>query len=86
MRRRIVAWLVAFLVIFNLGYVFHEIVAHDFMAERIGEITRSSYIIPLIALSFAVYVAILVYLYPIFLAYNEPRWGPITIGACGWEA
>ena len=43
MKTRIVAWLVAFLVIFNLGYVFHEIIVHDFMIERIGAITRSSY-------------------------------------------
>lgn len=48
-------------VIFNLGYVFHEIVAHDFMVERIGAITRTNYIIPLIALSFVIYVAILVW-------------------------
>lgn len=81
MKTRIVAWLVAFLVIFNLGYVFHEIVAHDFMVQRIGAITRSSYIIPLIALSFALYVAILVYLYPIFLAFYQKRWHPIAIGA-----
>ena len=81
MKTRIVAWLVAFLVIFNLGYIFHEIVVHDFMATRIGAITRSSYIIPLIALSFALYVAILVYLYPIFLAFYRHRWHPIAIGS-----
>jgi hypothetical protein len=80
-KTRIVAWLVTFLVIFNLGYVFHEIVVHDFMAERIGAITRSSYIIPLIAISFAIYVGILVYLYPIFLAYYRDRWNRIAIGA-----
>jgi hypothetical protein len=78
---RIVAWLVAFLVIFNLGYVFHEIVVHDFLTARIGAIARSSYVIPLIALSFALYVAILVYLYPIFLAYYGHRWHPIAVGA-----
>ena len=81
MKTRIVAWLVAFLVIFNLGYLFHEILAHDFMTARIGAITRSSYIIPLIALSFALYVAILVYLYPIFLTYYQHRWHPIAIGS-----
>jgi hypothetical protein len=81
LKTRIVAWLVAFLVIFNLGYVFHEIVVHDFMAQRIGDITRSSYIIPLIAVAFALYVAILIYLYPIFLAYYGDRWHPVAIGA-----
>ena len=81
MKHRIAAWLVAFLVIFNLGYVFHEILVHDFMTTRIGAISRDSYIIPLIALSFALYVAILVYLYPIFLAYYRHRWHPIAIGA-----
>ena len=80
MKTRIVAWLVAFLVIFNLGYVFHEIIVHDFMVARIGAISRTSYIIPLIALSFAIYVAILVYLYPIFLAYYRNR-HPVAIGA-----
>ena len=81
MKTRFVAWAVAYLVIFNLGYVFHEIVAVDFMVARIGAITRSSYIIPLIAVSFALYIAILVYLYPIFLAYYRNRWGPIAIGS-----
>ena len=81
MKTRLVAWFAAFFVIFNLGYVFHEIVAHDLMTARIGAITRSSYIIPLIALSFAIYVAILVYLYPIFLAFYRNRVGPVAIGA-----
>jgi hypothetical protein len=80
-KTRIVAWLVTFLVIFNLGYVFHEIVAHDFMAQRIGDLTRSSYIIPLIAVSFALYVAILTYLYPIFDAFYGQRRHPVAIGA-----
>jgi len=76
-----VAWFVAFFVIFNLGYVFHEIVAHDFFQREIGQITRPAYIIPFIALSFAIYVAILVYLYPIFLEHYRDRWSPVAIGA-----
>jgi hypothetical protein len=80
-KTRIAAWLLAFVVIFNLGYVFHEIVVHDFLVARIGSITRSSYIIPLIAISFALYVAILVYLYPIFLGHYRHKWHPVAIGA-----
>ena len=46
---------VTFVIIFNLGYVFHEIIMIDFFREHIGAIQRDSYIIPLIALAFVLY-------------------------------
>lgn len=43
--------LLTFIVIFNLGYVFHEVIMFDFFKEKIGAIQRKTYIIPLIALA-----------------------------------
>lgn len=79
--RRIVAWMVVFLVIFNLGFIFHEIIAADFFARNIGHLTRERYIIPLVALSFAVYSAYLVYLYPMFYERYADRLGSLAAGA-----
>jgi hypothetical protein len=46
----LIGGLVTFAVIFNLGYVFHEIIIGNFFREHIGSIQRETYIIPLIAL------------------------------------
>lgn len=81
MKKYILPWLAAFLVIFNLGYVFHEIIVRDFFKSTIGGITREAYIIPLVALSFLLYTAILTYLYPIFYAYYKGKLGAIQAGA-----
>ena len=80
MKKYLYSWLSAFLVIFNLGYVFHEILARDFFVKNIGEISRESYIIPYIALSFMFYVAILVYIFPMFYAKYSSKYSPTKIG------
>jgi hypothetical protein len=65
---------VAFLVIFNLGYVFHEIIMGDFFKEQIGELQREAYIIPLIALAFICYTAFQAYLLPIYFYYTSRQY------------
>jgi hypothetical protein len=73
----ILGGLVTFIIIFNLGYVFHEIVAGSFFKEQIGPIQRESYIIPLIALAFVLYVLFQVYFLPIYFVYASKNyhWG-----------
>jgi hypothetical protein len=62
---------VSFFVIFNLGYVFHEIVMGDFFKRTIGEIQRESYIIPLIAIAFFCYTVFQAYFLPIYFSYTS---------------
>src|SRR4051812_48034780 len=64
-----------FLVLFNLGYVFHEPLFGAWFQRQEAAIVRESFIIPLIAVAFICYALILAYLYPIYLAYygGEPR-------------
>lgn len=64
-----------FLVLFNLGYVFHEPLFGAWFQQQEAAIARESFIIPLIALAFICYSLILAYLYPIYIAYygGEPR-------------
>lgn len=81
MKKYILAWLASFLVIFNAGYVFHEIIAAGFFKTHIAGITREAYIIPLVALSFALYTAILTYLYPIFYEYYKHKLSPYAAGS-----
>jgi len=65
----------AFLVIFNLGYVFHEIVMGDFFKSTIGELQRESYIIPLIAIAFICYTAFQAYMLPVYFEYTHRHYG-----------
>ena len=67
----------AFFIVFNLGYVFHEIAMGDFFKANIGEIQRSAYIIPLIALAFVLYVIFQAYFFPIYYEYASKKysWG-----------
>ncbi|MDP4246560.1 MAG: hypothetical protein Q8932_12005 [Bacteroidota bacterium] len=69
--------LITFIIIFNLGYVFHEIIAGPFFKEQIGPIQRESYIIPLIALAFLLYVSFQAYFLPIYFHFTSERyhWG-----------
>jgi hypothetical protein len=67
--------LVTFIVIFNLGYVFHEILMGDFFRETIGPIQRESYIIPLIALAFAIYTVIQAYFLHVFYYFSKSSYG-----------
>ncbi len=51
----LIGGLTTFVILFNLGYVFHEIIMGDFFREHIGAIQREVYIIPLIALVFILF-------------------------------
>ena len=68
---------VTFAIIFNLGYVFHEIIMGPFFKEQIGSIQRESYIIPLIALAFILYIIFQAYFLPVYLDYASKHynWG-----------
>src|SRR5689334_12961136 len=68
---------VTYVVIFNLGYVFHEILMGDFFKANLAGIQREAYIIPLIALAFALYVAFQAYFLPIYFEYTSKKyqWG-----------
>ncbi|OFW29492.1 MAG: hypothetical protein A3H97_01015 [Acidobacteria bacterium RIFCSPLOWO2_02_FULL_65_29] len=58
-----------FVVLFNLGYVFHELVAGPWLMRQEAAIARDQFIIPLIALAFIAYSLVLAYLFPIYLYY-----------------
>lgn len=95
-KRLILGAIVAFIVIFNLGYVFHEIVAASFLRAGMGPgVQRSHYLIPVIALAFALYVTLLALAYPVaHLYFSVTRgWSRVATGAllglfCGflWDA
>ena len=95
-KRLVVGAIAAFAVIFNLGYVFHEIVAASFLRAGFGPgVQRSHYIIPVIGLAFAIYVTLLALAYPVaHLYFSTGRgWSRVATGAllglfCGflWDA
>lgn len=66
---------VTFVLIFNLGYVFHEITMGGFFKEQIGGIQREAYIIPLIAVAFVLYTAFQAYFLPIYFEYASKKYG-----------
>ena len=68
---------VTFAVIFNLGYVFHEVIAGNFFKEHIGLIQREGYIIPFIAIAFVLYVIFQAYFLHIYYTYTaaQYKWG-----------
>ena len=78
-RTLLAAALAAFVVIFNLGYVFHELLLHGWVQEQLGGVARAEYIVPLVALAFAAYVVILSYLYPMFRR-AHPAWSAARAG------
>ena len=65
--------LVTFIIIFNLGYVFHEIIAGNFFKEHIGPIQRDEYIIPLIAIAFILYAIFQSYFLHVFYTYTKTK-------------
>ena len=67
--------LATFIIIFNLGYVFHEIIMGKFFAEHIGALQRDAYIIPLIALAFVLYIAFQAYFLPIYYEFTSKQYG-----------
>lgn len=56
----------AFTVVFNLGYIFHDLIFGQWFHERLGAVSREHYNIPVIAVAFIIYSAIQAYLFPIF--------------------
>lgn len=75
-RRLVLGGVVAFLVIFNLGYVFHEILFAAFFKANFGPgVQREQYIIPVIALAFVIYIALMATTYPVFHLYFSERRG-----------
>jgi len=95
-KRLILGAVVAFVVIFNLGYLFHELAMADFFKASFGPgVQRAHYIIPVIAFSFMVYVTLLALAYPVVHLYFTERrgWSRVGTGAllglfCGflWDA
>lgn len=71
----LVGGLVTFVIIFNLGYVFHEIVMGTFFKDHIGSFQRESYIIPLIALAFILYTAFQAYFLPVYFEFASRKYG-----------
>jgi hypothetical protein len=67
--------IVSFVIIFNLGYVFHELIMANFFRQNIGDIQRSSYIIPLIAIAFVLYISFQAYFLPIYFEYTANYYG-----------
>jgi hypothetical protein len=95
-RRLIIGAALAFVVVFNLGYVFHEIVAASFFKTSFGPgVQRVDYVIPVIAAAFALYVTLLALAYPVVHGHfverrGWPRWkaGALLGLYCGflWDA
>jgi hypothetical protein len=95
-KRLVYGAIAAFVVIFNLGYVFHEILAADFLKAGFGPgVQRAQYNIPVIALAFALDVTLLALAYPVAYHYFSGKlgWSKVATGAvlglfCGflWDA
>jgi hypothetical protein len=64
-----VASVALFLMLFNVGYVFHDLLMGPWLHEREAAIARDEFIIPLIAVAFAAYAVVLGYLFPIYRNY-----------------
>ena len=65
---------VTFVVIFNLGYLFHELLMGQFFKDTIGAISREEYIIPVIALAFVLYTIIQAYFLHIFYTFARAEY------------
>lgn len=61
-----------FIVIFNLGYVFHDLLFGAWFHEM-QPFAREHYIIPMIAAAFAAYSMVLAHLFPIYRAHYATR-------------
>ena len=66
---------VLFLVLFNVGFVFHEPLMGAWFHQQEISIARENFIIPYIALAYLVYCFLLSYLFPIYVHYypGAPR-------------
>jgi hypothetical protein len=95
-KRLILGGVVAFVLIFNLGYVFHELVGAGFFRANFAPgVQRPSYNVPVIALAFVIYVTLVALAYPVAYSYFTERraWSRTRTGAllglyCGflWDA
>ena len=75
--------LCVFLVTFNLGYLFHDVLLGEWFHAR-EPFARENFIIPYIAAAFAVHALIVAHLFPIYRAHysNKSVW---RVGlAFGW--
>ena len=68
----LLAALAVFMVIFNLGYVFHDLLLDEWFHQQ-QPFAREHYIIPYIALAFAAYALILAHLFPSYHAARPAR-------------
>ncbi|MEJ0056185.1 MAG: hypothetical protein WDN75_11280 [Bacteroidota bacterium] len=66
---------ITFILIFNSGYVFHELLMGDFFKTHIGTLQRDAYIIPLVALAFILYTAFQAYFLPVYFQYTSSNYG-----------
>jgi hypothetical protein len=78
-RTLVVAAAAAFVVIFNLGYVFHELLLHEWFQGQLRGVAREHYIVPLVAVAFAAYVLIVSYLFPMYRR-AHPSWSALRAG------
>jgi hypothetical protein len=61
-----------FVALFNLGYVFHDLLFGAWFHEHIP-FSREHYVIPYIAIAFAAYALIVAYLFPAYQAFHAQR-------------
>jgi hypothetical protein len=71
----VISTAILFVVLFNVGFVFHEPFMGDWFRQQEASIVRDHYIIPFIALAYLVYCFLLSYFFPIYVAYypGAPR-------------
>jgi hypothetical protein len=58
-----------FIVLFNVGFVFHEPLMGAWFHQQEAAIVRDNFIIPYIALAYLVYSFLLSYFYPMYVDY-----------------
>ena len=75
----IIATAIVFIVLFNMGYVFHDLTLGPWFHEQEHEIAREEFIVPLIGLAFFVYALILTHLFPIYRR-AFPNRTPLAVG------
>lgn len=83
MNRRfvIIASVSLFVVLFNIGYVFHEPLMGAWFQRQEAAIAREQYIIPLIAIAFIAYSIVLAWMFPIFRSYfSDSALVPTALG------
>lgn len=64
---------VTYLIISSLGYVFHDILMHDWLHEKESAIIREEYILPGIAIAFFFYTIIQAFLLHVFYFYAKSK-------------